>query len=235
MPRRNRNHAEGALAHVISRGVHGDHLCPHDEASGTLWNAIGRYAKEFDVPILALCIMGSHYHLLTTAGDEAISEMLHRAHSKLANTRNVIEKRRGAVFGRRFNLVSVRDEAHRHRVLRYVPMNPVRHRLCKHPDQWFWSTHAVLIGRRRRPAWFNAASALDAMCFPDVAAYTKFVLAGSPHALPPMSKGQETQHDARLMAMYGASSKDIGAALGISDRHARRLANGPNVVPRDAV
>ncbi len=235
MPRRNRSHPAEVLAHVISRGVHGDPLCPHDDASGTLWNAIGRYSREFEVPILSLCIMGSHYHLLTTAGDEAISEMLHRAHSKLANTRNVIEKRRGAVFGRRFKLVTVDDEVHTQRVLRYVPMNPVRHRLCKHPVDWYWSTHAVLLGRRRKPAWFDSKSALRAMGFPDADAYNRFVLAGSPHALPPMSKGQLTQHNARIMAMYGASTPDIAEALRISPRHARRLVNGATVVPRDAV
>ncbi len=235
MPRRRRPHPDKLLAHVIARGVHGDLLCPNDEASKTLWHAIGRYGAELDVELHALCVMGSHYHLLVRAPASAISEMLHRAHSKLANTRNVHEDRRGAVFGRRFNLVTIKDEAHWQRVIRYVPMNPVRHRLSADPAAWHWSTHAVLVGEHLCPSWFDPEAALRAFGFPDADSYNRFVLAGSRLALPPMTKGQLTQHQARLLAFHGGSTPDIANSLGVSERHARRVVNGANVVPRDAV
>ena len=80
--------------------------------------------------------MGSHYHRLAKGSAEDLADSLHRAHSKLANVRNFYEDRRGSVFGRRYKVITIADELHAHRVIRYVPMNPVHHKLSKDPARW---------------------------------------------------------------------------------------------------
>jgi len=209
--------------HVISRGVHGDRLVPHDDAAEILWHSIGRHAADQGLEVGAMCLMGTHYHLIVRGSSEALSLTLHRAHSHLANVRNAVERRRGAVFGRRYREFPMRDERHLRNATRYVHLNPVESGLCRHPADWTWSTFRILAGTTNPPAWFDRTVALRLLGQSSPRAFERLVLAGTPVEPPPMSKGELTMHRVHVLASEGLTIAEITAVTGISTSHAHRL------------
>lgn len=211
------------MLHVIGRCVHGDLLFPDDDNAQLFWSELGYRSLEFGVQILAVCLLGNHYHLLVRGEAEPLAETMHRALSKLANVRNRRAERRGALVGRRYNVVEIDDEWHERRVIRYVPMNPVLHQLARDPAAWTWSTHPILIGQRAAPVWFDRTAVLKAFGFLDAKAYERFVLEASPLELPPMSQAEAKRHRVLVLARTGLSAERIAELTGFSQRHVHRL------------
>ncbi len=52
------------MLHVISRSVHEDELFPTDRFARLFWNEVGNRSLEFGVRILAMCLLGNHFHLI---------------------------------------------------------------------------------------------------------------------------------------------------------------------------
>ena len=213
----------GRMLHVIGRSVNNDFLFPHDDDAQRFWSEVGYRSLEFGVQILAMCLLGNHYHLIVRGDSEPLAETMHRALSKLANTRNKRDGRRGALVGRRYDVVHPNDALHRSRLIRYVPMNPVRHKLAKDPAKWVWSTHSILLGKRVAPAWFDRNEVLRTFGFVDAQAYERFILAGTPLVPPPMTPLELKHHRVLVMAQAGMSLEHIVEVSGYSDRHVRRL------------
>ena len=223
MARPRRRYAADLPVHIIGRGVHRDRLCPSYSTGVLLYNDIGRWCRQCDIEILALCVMGTHYHLLAIGQPDAFSLALHRAHSRLANIRNKAEDRRGRVFGRRYRVVSIQDDRHFARVVPYVALNPVRHRLCDHPRVWRNSTYAALAGDRPPPDWFDRERALHRSGFPDGDAYRRAMARSGKLPAPPISTSELTRHRVESLAAHDGTPATIANTLGISERHVRKI------------
>ncbi|MGI9187522.1 MAG: hypothetical protein ACR2J9_08435, partial [Gaiellales bacterium] len=212
------------MLHVIGRCVFGDDLFPDDRYARIFWSEVGYRSLEFDVQVLAMCLLGNHYHLIVRGNPAGLSQTMHRALSKLANTRNrEEERRRGALVGRRYDVVPCDDRRHEANVMRYVPMNPVLHRLARDPAKWVWSTHAILAGKRVAPDWFDRARVLDAFGFEHAQEYERFVLAGTRVQVPPTNRRELEHHRVRVRAEAGLSVEEIARTTGFSTRHVRRI------------
>ena len=213
----------GRMLHVIGRSVNNDFLFPHDNDAQCFWSEIGYRSLEFGVQIFAMCLLGNHYHLIVRGDAEPLAETMHRSLSKLANVRNRRDGRRGALVGRRYDVVHPKDALHMQRLIRYVPMNPVLHKLAQDPAKWVWSTHSILLGKRVAPEWFDRDEALRAFGFVDAKEYERFVVADAPIAPPPMTRLELKQHRVLVMAQVGISLEIIVKDTGYSERHVRRL------------
>jgi putative transposase len=146
MPRQPRNHFAGGLFHVGTRGVRKlpifiddfDRRC----FTALLERAIGR--SLWRCPIY--CLMTNHYHLVVDMPEPSLSSGMHWLNGSYAqwfNRRHGVE---GHVFEDRFYSEEIEGEAHLLEVSRYVPLNPVRAGICRHPSQWPWSSYRATIG-----------------------------------------------------------------------------------------
>ncbi|MGI9187536.1 MAG: transposase, partial [Gaiellales bacterium] len=194
-----RHDGGGRMLHVIGRSVNNDFLFPHDDDAQCFWTEVGYRSLEFGVQILAMCLLGNHYHLIVRGDAEPLAQTMHRALSKLANVRNKRDGRRGALVGRRYSVVHPEDAVHTQRLIRYVPMNPVHHKLGKDPAKWVWSTHGILLGRRVAPPWCERLEVLRTFGFVDAKEYERFVLAGTPLVPPPMTPLEVKHHRVLVM------------------------------------
>ena len=220
------------MLHVIGRCVSKELMFPYDNDAQLFWSEVGYRSLEFGVQILAMCLLGNHYHLIVRGDAEPLAETMHRGLSKLANVRNKREGRRGALVGRRYNVIHPEDAVHVSRLIRYVPMNPVRHKLTQDPAKWVWSTHSILLGKRVAPEWFDRGEVLRAFGFVDANDYERFVLAGTPIVPPPMTKLELKHHRVLVMAQAGLPLEQITDASGYSERHVLRLIADSAVRPR---
>ena len=83
--------------------------------------------------------MGTHYHLILEASQEALSDGMQRLNGIYAQRFNYRHRRRGRLLEGRFAAYLLRDEHHFEAALRYVIDNPVRAGLCAEPSDWPWS------------------------------------------------------------------------------------------------
>jgi hypothetical protein len=52
--------------------------------------------------------------------------------------------------------VAVEDEAHLFELTRYLPLNPVRGGVIRHPEAWIWSSYRSELGVVPAPTWLHA-------------------------------------------------------------------------------
>ena len=231
---RRREHPD-ALQHVIAHGVHGDRLVPNAEWATELYNCIAREAHERGWQVWSFVIMGTHYHLLVETPDGSLAAGLQRAHSAHAIRRNRHEDRRKcAVFGRRYDSFGVEDGRHLRNALRYIPRNPVVAGLCRDPADWPFGTFRALAGLEPCPAWVPKSRIFQALegPFRDSAEpwfgeshYARMCRSRIAPITPPLRVDDWNRYRSQCLREDGAGPTAIAAELGLSVRHARRLAN----------
>jgi REP-associated tyrosine transposase len=127
--------------------------------------------------IHAYCQMPNHYHLLLSTPQADISDGLCWLNGVYARWFNARHGYSGHVFEERFHSVLVRTNFHLLNVACYIPLNPVRARLCRTAGDWRWSSYRATIGRKET-SWLNAAWLLDQFGRESAAAaieYARFV------------------------------------------------------------
>lgn len=100
-----------------------------------LWRAVDRYGWK----VYVVCLMTNHYHLVVEGRRELISRGMHRLNGVYAQSFNGKYGRSGHLWGDRFALWQIRDDAHLRATCRYVLLNPVRAHLCERASEWEWS------------------------------------------------------------------------------------------------
>jgi REP element-mobilizing transposase RayT len=88
----------------------------------------------------AACLMDTHFHLLICPRLGSISDgmkLLNGGYSRAFNKRH---GRRGALFERRYEDWTIRDELHYQAAVRYIEENPVAAGMVESVNEWIWTT-----------------------------------------------------------------------------------------------
>ncbi len=176
--------------------------------------------------LLAYCLMDNHYHLLVRTEHADLAAGIHYVNGVYAQRFNRRHRRVGHLFQGRYKAILVQQDAHLLGVVRYIVSNPVRARICRHPDQWRWSSHNATLGRT--PAGPLSSQVVLALFHPDRARarelYHAFVEDRSegPPAAHPLIEGDD------------AYVRDHLALIARSPEHPRSLAT-PTPPPLDAL
>jgi REP element-mobilizing transposase RayT len=143
--------------HAFSRGVASPTPLFRDDDDRHLfldltWRAAGKHRWTLH----AVCILGSHYHLVLETTRERLSSGLHWLNWSYARCANVKAGTLGHVFASRFGARSIAGEEYLYDACAYVLLNPVRAGLCDRVEDWPWSYSSFdrcdLASTRTRPA-----------------------------------------------------------------------------------
>lgn len=146
MPRAPRVHYEGAIYHLIGRGVGKRDIFLDAQDYAFFLDTLE--AVKVQVPFLlhAFCLMPNHFHLLL----QVVQDTTQAVMQKLLTRYAVRFKRRygwvGHVFQGRYKAILCEKETYFMELLRYIHLNPVRAGLTKGPAEWAWSGHRDLVG-----------------------------------------------------------------------------------------
>jgi putative transposase len=96
--------------------------------------------------LYSYCQMPNHYHLLFRTPNADISDgmcWLNGVYARWFNRRHGHE---GHVFEARFHAGLVRSNFHLLSLACYIPLNPVRAKLCRRATDWRWTSYRATIG-----------------------------------------------------------------------------------------
>ncbi|MBX9572993.1 MAG: transposase [Candidatus Obscuribacterales bacterium] len=88
----------------------------------------------------AWVVMPNHVHVLLTAKDYTVSQIVQSWKSFTAKKANAILGKTGAFWQEEYFDRSIRRERHFEFTVDYIEYNPVKAGLCKEPKDWLWSS-----------------------------------------------------------------------------------------------
>jgi REP element-mobilizing transposase RayT len=224
MPREARLDAPGTLHHVMIRGIERADIFRDDkDREHFLWRA-GEIVKATGTRILAWVLMDNHVHLLLFSGSSGLPKFMRRLLTGYALWFNRRYQRAGHLFQNRYKSIVCEEDQYLLELVRYIHLNPLRSQVVQNLeelDRYRWSGHGVLIGKVRQD-WQERKYVLNQFGRGErqsVRAYRKFIeegkglgrrpelvggglvrsLGGWSKVLSLRNRGEETEHDSRIL------------------------------------
>jgi REP element-mobilizing transposase RayT len=160
MGKANRLTAAGVY-HLAVRSSTPDLLFRDGQDRLALIGQVERVTLDTDWTCVALCLMGTHYHLLVDAAEKVIPLAMQRINWAYAVAHNTRHGRRGHRVGSRYMSIPIITNEHLLACYRYIVRNPVEEGLCRRPEDWPWSSHAATLGESSAFPFVNSSLVLD--------------------------------------------------------------------------
>jgi REP element-mobilizing transposase RayT len=145
----------GAHYHVTTRGNRREVVFVDDSDRRQFLALLARTCITHDWRCLGYCLMTNHYHLVIRTDRPTLSRGMHFLNSSYAREFNTHHQKTGHVFESRCFTKVIEHERYLSTVIRYVVFNPVRANLCTRPEDFRWSSHHAVVGRREHGPWFD--------------------------------------------------------------------------------
>lgn len=151
MPRGPRLDAEGALHHVMARGIEGRDIFLSNQDREDFINRLSLVIPEGKASLYAWALQRNHLHLFLKTGKDRLSRLMCRLLTGYSVYFNRRYKRVGYVFQNRYKSILVEEEAYFLELVRYIHLNPIRSQIVKSVDEldeYPWTGHSVIMGHK---------------------------------------------------------------------------------------
>jgi putative transposase len=152
-----------------------------DEFDYVAWlRLLDAVVRDYEWRCHAYCLMPNHYHLLLETTQARLSRGMWDLNRRFALRMNKRYERTGHVFEGPYRMERVETDAHLLELCRYIPLNPVRARLCPEPEEWLWSSYRATAGIEHAPPYLTTSLVRSLFGRGSTAAlvYREFVAAG---------------------------------------------------------
>jgi REP element-mobilizing transposase RayT len=160
MGRAHRIRASDVVYHMTARGIRRMAIFEDVIDYAKFERLLGEVVAKRSWAVYAYCQMPNHYHLLLRTPDADVSEGMCWLNGVYARWFNARHNYSGHLFEERFYSGVVTSNAHLLSLSCYIPLNPVRARLCPTAGDWRWSSYLATVGRRHN-SWLSSAWLLD--------------------------------------------------------------------------
>jgi REP element-mobilizing transposase RayT len=166
MARRLRESEPGDTHHIFARGVERSAIFVDGDDYDRATRLLAASVSRFELQCHSWCFMPNHAHLLVTAPNGNLSNAMKWYFGRVAQSFNHRHGRFGHLFQDRFGSRLIQSDRHFLEVARYIPLNPVRARICHLPEEWAWSSYAVTAGLRPPLAFLDTAAIFEQVASP---------------------------------------------------------------------
>ena len=151
----------GAAYHVATRATGPSDLFRDREDRVRFLRILEYVDRKYGWRIHAYCLLVTHYHLVITTPEPNIARGMQLLNSLYARTFNERHGRLGHLVAARYSASVIESDGHAFEACRYLPLNPVRSKLCSKPEHYRWSSYAATIGLRTPPAFLDSSWILE--------------------------------------------------------------------------
>ncbi len=146
MPRKMRFLTDGGIYHVFSRGNNRQALfrCPGDYHYYLA--TLQKLKDEMGIAIYHYCLMGNHIHLLMKINQKSnLPKMMHRLQLSYTAYYKRHYEYVGHLYQGRYRSPHIKEESYYLQCGRYIERNPVRAKIVKRAEQYFYSSAAYYV------------------------------------------------------------------------------------------
>src|SRR5439155_4394929 len=104
---------------------------------------LANVTKNTEWTCLAVCLMGTHYHLVVDAAQGVLPDAMQRINWRYAFDFNQCHGHKGHHVGGKYLSIPIKSDAQLLACFRYVVLNPVRAGVVDRAEQWPWSSYAA--------------------------------------------------------------------------------------------
>ena len=151
MPRAGRSFEEGRAYHAYNRVGGGLLPFSDEDLAKAFVQLLSKVMSRDSTVVLGWCLLGNHYHLILRQGPVPLSRSMKTLQQGVTRARNLRDRVYGPLWQGRFKAKELRDERYLMQLVAYVHLNPVKAGLVERPDDYRWSGHRDVIGRRKVP------------------------------------------------------------------------------------
>ena len=172
---------EGALYHVMSRGIERRDIVADDRDRVRWLHWLERAVDTYGWQLHAFVLMNNHLHLLVGTPRANVSAGMQHLGGSYTSYFNRRHRRVGHLFQGRFKAQLVEGEGYFRELSRYLHLNPVRAKMVERPERYRWSSIAGYHREDRTLPWVTYDSVLSEFCQNRAnarKAYRQFVRAG---------------------------------------------------------
>ena len=135
--------------HIYNRGANKADIFLSDQDYTFLLKQVHGCVHEFDVSVIAYCLMPNHYHfLLRQNGAAKISDFMQAIFRVYSAEFNAKHKHSGTLFEGPFRAILVKRDEHLLHLCRYIHRNPLDAGIVSIPEEWRYSNYSEFIGKR---------------------------------------------------------------------------------------
>ena len=174
MPRIARKSLGTSFFHVIVQGINKEYIFSKEEYIEKYLELINKYKENYNIQILAYCIMNNHAHLLIYSEDsKEMGRFMHKVNCIYAQYYNKIENRVGVLFRNRYVSEPIYQEGYLINCINYIHMNPVKANIVSNCSEYKYSSFneyiknegvankKILIEIFGNPDWNDIFSVMD--------------------------------------------------------------------------
>ena len=148
MPRRARRSLETCFFHVIVQGINREYIFKKEEYMKKYFQLLLKKSDEYDVKILAYCIMNNHAHFLLFSGNvDALGKCMKSVNTAYAMFYNKHEERVGYVFRDRYLSEPIMSERQLYNCIAYIHYNPVKAEMVSQLENYPFSSYMDYINK----------------------------------------------------------------------------------------
>ncbi len=150
MPRGPRLDGQGALHHVMARGIERRQIFNDDVDRAEFVRRLDELCAHSNTALYAWCLLPNHFHLLVRTGDVPLSTIMRCLLTGHAVRYNRRHGRVGHLLQNRFKSILVEEDPYFLELVRYIHLNAVRAGLVADSDDlagYRWAGHGALLGQ----------------------------------------------------------------------------------------
>lgn len=146
MPRIARSSLGTSFFHVIVQGINKEYIFDKEEYIQKYLELISKNKENYNIQILAYCIMNNHAHLLIYSEDyKELSKFMHKVNCIYAHYYNNNENRVGVLFRNRYVSEPIYKEEYLLNCINYIHMNPVKANMVSECSEYKYSSYNQYI------------------------------------------------------------------------------------------
>ncbi|MFJ8246755.1 REP-associated tyrosine transposase [Peribacillus asahii] len=162
MPRPKRTWIPDRFYHIVCRGNRRDPLFRSAADFEAFLHILHQVHEKFPFELASYCLMTNHFHLQMRSKEASISKIMSLINKRYANYYNTRYRLTGHVFEKRFYDKMIEGKEGMIEVSRYIPLNPVKAKMVKRPEQYPWSSYYLYMYRNStHPRFMNVECVLD--------------------------------------------------------------------------